>query len=81
MVWILPSHADDLCCREQVDMNFVFFLMCFIALSWHILSGVPFLWTNRPCHFDKAGVSHILHLSVIFVSTSWHRVEILLALD
>ncbi len=30
---------------------------------------------------DKAGVSHILHLSGIFVSTSWHRVDILLALD
>ena len=30
---------------------------------------------------DKAGVSHILHLSGIFVSTSWHRVDILLALN
>ena len=45
-------------------------------LFWSIL---PLDWS--PCHLGKAGVSHILHLSGIFVSTSWHRVDILLALD
>ena len=45
------------------------------------LRGVPYIVNCLPCLFDKAGVSHNLGLSGILVSTSWHRVDILLAMD
>ena len=57
-------------------------MICFIAISWHIISGVPFVrgvlcivdWS--PCCLDKACVSHNLGLSGIFVIISWHRADI-----
>ena len=57
-------------------------MLSFAALSWHIIFRISFVrgvhcivdWSL--CHLDEAGVSHNLGLSGIFVSISWHGVDI-----